>query len=72
MRHAENRAQQQRVYKLLAKLAVANPELTVLIATKRQAVDKNRIGSVELHVVGACVGQRDVFPQRPELHVEVQ
>ena len=59
VRHPGQRPQQQRVQELLAELPVAEPVLALAVAPQRQHVDEDRPRALELHVVGAGIGQRD-------------
>jgi hypothetical protein len=54
------------------ELASAKPQLAVAIGHQRQRIDEDRIGSGELHVVGAGIAQREAELQREQMQVEVK
>jgi hypothetical protein len=72
VRDAEKRAEQKRVEKLFAKLAVSGPHFAVPVPPERKNVDKYRLRAMELDVIGARIRQADAASQRFDLDIEMQ
>ena len=72
VRYPQFGTQQQRVQILFAKLPMAHPVFTLVVAAEGQVIDKYRLRAVELYVIRGGIRQGDVMIQRFKINIELQ